>query len=267
MSPRSPREVSIQRFEAAHHRGLLQFPTANMTVIESRPKVRIGVFIPTDCQLLDMACIDILGTMSYEYLTIVKDVIPGPLINLAPSVEISCNYSFTFPLPSVAESVYSPSHLNQDISTVQPGELIKLTSSASVSCTHHFSDPTMQPGMLDIVFVPGPDPALDYSSLKDALNWLAAHAAHPGTDILSVCTGAYLCGAAGLFNGKKACGPRAVQGDLEKKYPEVEWVGGDFRWVKDGNIWSSGGSSKIPFPLSLCLPFGAFRAVEGVCFG
>ncbi|KAK4144735.1 uncharacterized protein C8A04DRAFT_11198 [Dichotomopilus funicola] len=189
-----------------------------MAVIESRPKIRIGVFIPTDCQLLDMACVDIFGTMSYEYLTIVKDLVPGPLMNLAPSVEISCNYSPTFPVIL-------------HISVVQPGELIRLTSSASVACTHHFSDPKMQPGMLDIVFVPGPDPAVDYSNLKDALDWLTAHAAHPGTDILSVCTGAYLCGAAGVFNGKKASGPRGVQGDLEKKFPDVKWVGG----VTNGN--------------------------------
>ncbi|KAH6634046.1 class I glutamine amidotransferase-like protein [Chaetomium sp. MPI-SDFR-AT-0129] len=214
-----------------------------MAVIESRPKIRIGVFIPTDCQLLDMACVDIFGTMSYEYLTIVKDLVPGPLMNLAPSVEISY------------------------ISVVQPGELIRLTSSASVACTHHFSDPKMQPGMLDIVFVPGPDPAVDYSNLKDALDWLTAHAAHPGTDILSVCTGAYLCGAAGVFNGKKASGPRGVQGDLEKKFPDVKWVGGEFRWVKDGNIWSSGGSSELPFLLSLRLPFETFRAVEGRLLG
>jgi hypothetical protein len=62
-----------------------------MTATDSRPIVRVGVFIPADCQLLDMACVDILGTMSHEYFTILGDAAPGPIANLAPSVQIFCN--------------------------------------------------------------------------------------------------------------------------------------------------------------------------------
>ncbi|AEO70041.1 uncharacterized protein THITE_2156026 [Thermothielavioides terrestris NRRL 8126] len=189
-----------------------------MAATDSRKTVRIGVFIPADCQLLDMACIDIFGTMSYEYFSLVKGLVPAPMLNLAPSVQISY------------------------ISTIQPGELIPLTASARVSCTHHLSHPAVQPGQLDIVLVPGPDPTIDWTDgdKKAALEWLAAHAARPETDILCVCTGIYLCGAAGLLKGKKACGPRALQGDLAKKFEGVEWVGEELRWVRDGNFWSSG---------------------------
>lgn len=123
---------------------------------------------------------------------------------------------------------------------VQPGELIPLTSTAKLTCTHHLSDPAVQPGELDMVLVPGPDPSINFGKIKEATDWLAAHAAQPGTDILSICTGIYLCGAAGLLKGRKACGPRGLQGDLAKKFEGVEWVGDKMRWVKDRNIWSSG---------------------------
>ncbi|KAK4240846.1 hypothetical protein C8A03DRAFT_12843 [Achaetomium macrosporum] len=181
--------------------------TATTTTSSSRETVRIGVFIPFECQLLDMACIDIFGTMSHEYLSLVKDLVPGPMLDLAPSVQIFY------------------------ISTVQPGTLIPLTSSARIACTHHLSDPAVQPGQLDVVLVPGPDPSLDWTAKdkKEALDWLAAHAARSDTtDILSVCTGIYPCGAAGLLKGKKACGPRGLQADLAKKF---EGMGG----VTNGN--------------------------------
>ncbi|KAK3397954.1 class I glutamine amidotransferase-like protein [Sordaria brevicollis] len=170
--------------------------------------VRIGVFIPYEAQLLDTACIDIFGSMSKEYFAMVGDaLVPPALSALAPSVDIS--------------------------------------SSMSIICTHHFSHPEVAPGKLDIVLVPGPDPKIDLYSDKAPLEWLAGHAnnAEKKTDILSVCSGIYLCGAAGILKGKKACGPRGLQGDLRKRFEsqEVDWVGEELRWVVDGNLWSSGG--------------------------
>lgn len=140
--------------------------------------------------------------------------------------------------------------LNQkDIGSVQPGENIELTAGANIRCTHHMSSPEAQPGKLDIVLIPGPDPSVTVD--EESKNWLAAHAAIPTTDILSICTGAYICGAAGILKGKKFCGPRGVQDDLQKKFGDqnVSWVGGELRWVQDGNIWSSG-----MFMSSPCLP-------------
>lgn len=70
----------------------LQFKAVHdlaMATAEPRKTIRIGVFVPTDCQLLDAACIDILATMSYEYLSLIK-MAPAPIVNLAPSVQISC---------------------------------------------------------------------------------------------------------------------------------------------------------------------------------
>lgn len=90
------------------------------------------------------------------------------------------------------------------------------------------------------MLVPGPSPAIRWEDKREVTEWLAAHAARPETDILSVCTGIYLCGAAGLLKGRKACGPRGLQGDLKKRFSGVEWVGEELRWVRDGNNWSSG---------------------------
>ncbi|KAL2155135.1 hypothetical protein VTH82DRAFT_3811 [Thermothelomyces myriococcoides] len=185
----------------------------------SREIIRIGVYIPTECQLIDMACIDIFGSLSHEYFTIIGDTVPAPIANLAPSVQIFY------------------------ISTVRPGEPIDMTSSARLVCTHHISDPAVQPGRLDIVVVPGPDPKTDFSKRTEATDWLAAHAARPETDILCVCTGIYLCGAAGLLKGRKACGPRGLQRDLAKKFEGVQWVGDELRWVRDGNLWTCGGAT------------------------
>ncbi|KAK4251233.1 hypothetical protein C7999DRAFT_11101 [Corynascus novoguineensis] len=183
-----------------------------MTATDSRETIRIGVFIPAGCQLLDMACVDVLGTMSHEYFAAVGDIVPGPIAKLAPNVKISCTCIHSLG----SEPLVNPP--SQDISTFQPGELIRLTSSAHIACTHHLSDPAVQPGELDVVLVPGPDPATDFGKMPEATDWLAAHAARPETDILSVCTGIYVCGAAGLLKGKRACGPRGLQRDLAAKF-------------------------------------------------
>ena len=134
-----------------------------------------------------------------------------------------------------------------DIGKVQRGQPIPLTASMNIICTHHFSSPDVAPGKLNIVLVPGMDPKLDLDSDKGPLSWLAGHAANninneSTTDILSVCSGIYLCGAAGILKGKKACGPRGLQGDLCKRFEsqEVTWLGEKLRWVGDGNLWSSG---------------------------
>lgn len=55
---------------------------------DGRRVVRVGVFIPVDCQLLDAAGVDIFGSMSYEYLSSLEEMMPKPVIDSAPSVEI-----------------------------------------------------------------------------------------------------------------------------------------------------------------------------------
>ncbi|KAI1653637.1 class I glutamine amidotransferase-like protein [Daldinia decipiens] len=176
----------------------------------ARHTVRVGVFIPTMCQLLDAAAIDIIDMNGFRYL------LPDSVVDLAPSVEI--HY----------------------IGSVRAGEHIKLTSNESIIATDHYSDAAVAPGKLDIVLVPGPDPVAHTEAA--ALEWLRAQGATPAVDILSICTGIFICGEAGLLRGKTACGPRALQDMIRQRgFGEKELVGDKYRWVQDGNLWSGGG--------------------------
>ncbi|KAH8675708.1 ThiJ/PfpI family protein [Xylariales sp. PMI_506] len=184
--------------------------------VPSRKTVRIGVFIPTECQLLDQACVDVFASMSYEYLSLMSDIIPKVVIESAPSIKVYY------------------------IGSVKPGEHIPLTANQKIVATNHYTDPEVAPGQLDVVLVPGPDPKTRFE--KPVLEWLADQGARDDTDILSVCTGIFLCGEAGLLKGKKICGPRGLQDIIREKYGEdITQLGAELRWVQDGNFWSSGG--------------------------
>ncbi|KAI0409596.1 class I glutamine amidotransferase-like protein [Xylaria palmicola] len=181
-----------------------------------RKVIRIGVFIPTECQLLDAAGVDIFGSMSYEYLSVLADLIPKAVIDSAPSVEI--HY----------------------VGSVPAGERIPMTSNQAVVATDHYSDAAVAPGKLDIVYVPGPDPSSEFP--EGAIEWLRQQGATEGVDILSVCTGIVVCGAAGLLKGRDICGPRGMQDILRQKgYGPKSMRGHELRWIQDGNFWSSGG--------------------------
>ncbi|EGZ77397.1 hypothetical protein NEUTE2DRAFT_134572 [Neurospora tetrasperma FGSC 2509] len=67
------------------------------------------------------------------------------------------------------------------------------------------------------------------------------------TDILSVYSAIYLCGAAGILKSKKACGPRGLQGDLRTRFEDqdVIRVAEKLRWVGDGNLWLSEGVTNL----------------------
>ncbi|KXH37545.1 ThiJ/PfpI family protein [Colletotrichum simmondsii] len=181
--------------------------------------VKIGVFMPSECQLLDMACVDVLFMMSREYLGGLP-MIPKHIPNLAPSVEIyyisakacpsSSSNPGSNPTPEAAEHLVPP--------------LLPLTAGVKIQPTHDVSSPEVQPGMLDILLVPGPDPAASWD--EETLAFLRGHADEEGeggkgrrTDVLSVCTGAFLCGAAGILEGRRVCGPRGLQDVLKKRFP------------------------------------------------
>ncbi|WP_409276342.1 DJ-1/PfpI family protein [Neobacillus sp. SCS-31] len=60
--------------------------------------------------------------------------------------------------------------------------------------------------------------------------------------ICSVCTGAYILGATGLLDGKKATTHHLALKVLQEKYPEIQVIS-DNKVVHDGNIITSGGVS------------------------
>lgn len=142
-------------------------------------------------------------------------IIPQAVVDLAPSVQI------------------------RYIGSVRAGEPIQLTANMSITATNHYSDPEVAPGQLDIVLIPGPDPFVPVK--PGMVEWLRAQGAVPGTDILSVCTGIFVCGDAGLLKGREVCGPRGLQDMIRARgYGEKALVGDKYRWTQDGNLWSSG---------------------------
>lgn len=187
--------------------------------------IHIGVFIPKTVQLLDLSPIDLFGMISPEYLRVCQ--LPGPLIALGISSTI--HY----------------------ISRPESGTHVELTANAFLKVTKTINDTEVQPGKLDILLIPGPEPTAVFE--EPTLKFLRGHSSSKGpngkrVDILCICTGAFLLGQGGILKGKKASGPRALIPILRKKFPDVEW-NDDKRWVQDGNVWTSGKSCKalIPF--------------------
>ncbi|KAG9250014.1 ThiJ/PfpI family protein [Emericellopsis atlantica] len=175
--------------------------------------IHIGVFIPNEAQFLDTATVDVLGSMSREYLELVP--IPQQIIDMAPKTTISY------------------------ITSPRNGKDIPMTSGGRLKATHHYGDADVAPGKLSVIVVPGPYPDAKFD--KEGLQWLHDHSQIEGVDILSVCTGVLVCGEAGILEGKTVSGPKMMQDELQKKYPTATFTGANQRWVRDGNLWSSGG--------------------------
>ena len=95
----------------------------------------------------------------------------------------------------------------------------------------------------DIVIVPGSSTARVAEVGSDARvqKWLRANAT-PKQTIMSVCTGAFIIGSAGLLDGKNSTTHWFVQSDFQKQFPKTRAFSGA-RFVRDGNILSTAGVS------------------------
>jgi transcriptional regulator GlxA family with amidase domain len=71
------------------------------------------------------------------------------------------------------------------------------------------------------------------------IEWIAA-AASRSRRVSSVCSGAFLLGAAGLLDGKRATTHWSSCELLEERYPDTE-VQADSIYVRDGETWTSAG--------------------------
>jgi hypothetical protein len=111
-------------------------------------RLRIGVFIPGGAQLLDMSPVDLFGMLSPDYLRACQ--LPGPLVALG--------------LPSTIHYIAMP----------DTGTHIELTANAFLRASKTIKDPDVQPGMLDIVLIPGPDPSKIFE--EEVLQFVRAHA-------------------------------------------------------------------------------------------
>jgi transcriptional regulator GlxA family with amidase domain len=184
--------------------------------------LRIGVLILPPSQLLDVSPIDLFGMLTREYLEACR--LPAPILALGIPVEI--HY-----ISATASPHLEPSNSSE----VTHAEC---TANAALRITATIHDTALAPGKLDIVLIPGPDPSLDP---PEGMRKFIRNHFDTGCVIMSVCTGIFPLAASGVLKDRKATGPRALLGELRRKYPETVWS--DKRWCKDGNVWSSGMSA------------------------
>lgn len=71
----------------------------------------------------------------------------------------------------------------------------------------------------------------------------------PGTRVMSICTGAFVLGAAGLLDGRKATTHWAYAADFRRLYPRVE-LHEDVLFVDEGDVLTSAG---LAAGVDLCL--------------
>ena len=171
--------------------------------------VHITVLLLPPVQLLDVSPIDLFGMLTKDYLSACR--LPRPLI--AGAVPISITY----------------------VSEAGAGTTADCTANAGLRVTASLGDESVAPGNTQILLVPGPDPSAVPS---EAVKEFVKRHAEQGTTVMTVCTGGFVAGHAGILQGKRATGPRALLPELRKKFPEAKWE--DRRWVSDGNVWCSG---------------------------
>lgn len=195
--------------------------------MSSTSPLRIGVLIVPPVQLLDVSSVDLFGMLTKEYLEACS--LPAPLLALGIPVEI--HY----------------------ISEAGPGIVAECTANARLRVTADLEDEVASAGKIDILMIPGPDPAI-VPSIK-VQDFIRSHV-NTTSAIMTVCTGIFPAAYSGILKGKHATGPRAPVQGLKTKFPDTKWE--EKRWVRDGNIWCSG--TLLPsFPL-LCLCFSLFSS-------
>ncbi|TXM64429.1 helix-turn-helix domain-containing protein, partial [Methylobacterium sp. WL120] len=92
---------------------------------------------------------------------------------------------------------------------------------------------------LDTLIVAGGPGVVAACADADLIDWMRARAAR-ARRVASVCTGAFLLGAAGLLDGRRAATHWAYCARLAKRYPLAR-VEPDPIFVQDGPVWSSAG--------------------------
>ena len=92
---------------------------------------------------------------------------------------------------------------------------------------------------LDTLLIAG-GPGVDAAAADPALlKWVSRRAAK-ARRVASVCTGAFLLGAAGVLDGRRAATHWSYCAELARRFPAVR-VESDPIFVRDGSIWTSAG--------------------------
>ncbi|KCZ92334.1 DJ-1/PfpI family protein [Hyphomonas johnsonii] len=113
---------------------------------------------------------------------------------------------------------------------------------------------------LDMIVVPGGFGVVDAIRDAETLDFIRAAGA-AATHVTSVCTGAFLLGAAGLLKGKRATTHWAYASLL----PLVGATHAPGRWAKDGNTWTGGGvTAGIDFAFAIIADLAGQQVAEGI---
>lgn len=181
-----------------------------MTSAPKATSLRVGMLFVPPVQLLDASAIDVFGMLTLEYLKACG--LPQPLLDLA--IPVSLHY----------------------ISQSGPGSHVPMTSDATLPVTDSLTSPEVQPGQLDVLLIPGPDPGVVLDA--NVVDFIRAHQKKGTTDFLVICTGSFPAGYSGLLDHKTVTCPRGLVHKLKEKFPAANFV--DRRWERDGRLWTSG---------------------------
>jgi transcriptional regulator GlxA family with amidase domain len=124
---------------------------------------------------------------------------------------------------------YEISMLTVDRASVRSSAGIRISADGGALDERHW----------DTVLIAGGD-ALPGQGVPEALAAAAVHLADRADRIASVCTGAFILGAAGLLDGRRATTHWNHAADLARRYPETR-VEPDLIFVKDGTTYTSAG--------------------------
>ena len=99
----------------------------------------------------------------------------------------------------------------------------------------------------DTVVVPGVHDI--HANVPDEVVAVLVAAHRAGRRLVSICTGAFVLGAAGLLDGRRATTHWAAADTLARRCPQAR-IDPDVLYVRDGSVWTSAGAAA---GLDLCL--------------
>ncbi|KAF2475417.1 ThiJ/PfpI family protein, partial [Lindgomyces ingoldianus] len=177
--------------------------------------LHIGVLVVGGIQLLDLSPIDLFAMLTTDYLK-ACNLPPAITSHGIPSSELKITY----------------------IASTGAGSLAPTTPNLKFHIDAGLDDESVKPGKLDILMIPGPDP--NKVPEEPALEFLRKHV-EKGVEVLTICTGIFVAGHAGILDGKNATGGREiVDMMLKKQFPKAKWRD-DVRWTTDEKLWTAGG--------------------------
>jgi transcriptional regulator GlxA family with amidase domain len=171
--------------------------------------LQVGIMLES-VQLSDIVGLDILGSVSKEYLDLTGTYTPISDTLYAQAHPMTFHY--------IASSLTEPTFMTPSLRFV----------------------PTVTydtcPRDLDILLIGGPlpnhRPASADRFMKEAVEKTEV--------VMSVCTGGMWLADSGALKGKRATTNREVLSLVKVAHPEVEWK--DERWVIDEKFWTAGGA-------------------------